>query len=292
MIEELNKILNVNLDFDLTNYNTYRLKSVAKVFVSIKNEAELVKVLMVLDKYNIKWFVIGNGSNVILPSYYDGVVIKLDGFNNYEINGDLLVAGCSCMLNKLANNISNLGYKGLEWACGVPGTIGGSVCGNAGCYGSSISDVLVSCRVLENGKIKVLENSDLMFDYRMSMLKDNKNIIVLDATFKIQSCDVSTLKLFINEKMEARRKSQDLTHPSNGSVFRNPVGYSAGKLIDDLGLKGYSIGGASVSLIHANFIINKGNANCEDIINLINYIKDEVKKAYNIDLVLEQEIIK
>lgn len=292
MIEELNKILNVNLDFDLTNYNTYRLKSVAKVFVSIKNEAELVKVLMVLDKYNIKWFVIGNGSNVILPSYYDGVVIKLDGFNNYEINGDLLVAGCSCMLNKLANNISNLGYKGLEWACGVPGTIGGSVCGNAGCYGSSISDVLVSCRVLENGKIKVLENSDLMFDYRMSMLKDNKNIIVLDATFKIQSCDVSTLKLFINEKMEARRKSQDLTHPSNGSVFRNPVGYSAGKLIDDLGLKGYSIGGASVSLIHANFIINKGNANCEDIINLINYIRDEVKKAYNIDLVLEQEIIK
>ena len=166
------------------------------------------------------------------------------------------------------------------------------MCGNAGCYGSSISNVLESCTVLENGKIKELKNSDLMFDYRTSMLKENKNIIVLDATFKIEKGDKEILKSFISEKMEARRKSQDLTHPSNGSVFRNPEGFSAGKLIDDLGLKGYSIGGASISTIHANFIINNGNAKSEDIINLIDYIKQEVKKHYDIDLVLEQEIIK
>lgn len=292
MIEELNKILDVKLDFDLSNYNTYKLESTAKVFLSIKNTEELKKVIDVLDKYKSKWFVIGNGSNIILPSYYNGVVIKLEGFDNYEIKADKVIAESCCMINKLANNISNLGYKGLEWACGVPGTIGGSVCGNAGCYGSSISNVLESCTVLENGKIKKLKNSDLMFDYRTSMLKENKNIIVLDATFKIEEGDKEILKSFISEKMEARRKSQDLTHPSNGSVFRNPEGFSAGKLIDDLGLKGYSIGGASISTIHANFIINNGNAKSEDIINLIDYIKQEVKKHYDIDLVLEQEIIK
>lgn len=292
MIKELNKILDVKLDFDLFNYNTYKLNSTAKVFLSIKNVEELKQVIEILNKYKSKWFVIGNGSNIILPSYYDGVVIKLDGFNDYKINEDRVIAGSCCMINKLANNISNLGYKGLEWACGVPGTIGGSVCGNAGCYGSSISNVLESCTVLDNGKIKELSNNDLMFDYRTSMLKENKNIIVLDATFKIEKSDTETLKSFISEKMEARRKSQDLAHPSNGSVFRNPNGLSAGKLIDDLGLKGYTIGGASISMIHANFIINNKNAKSEDIINLIDFIKQEVKKHYDIDLVLEQEIIK
>ena len=114
MIEELNKILDVKLDFDLSNYNTYKLESTAKVFLSIKNTEELKKVIDVLDKYKSKWFVIGNGSNIILPSYYNGVVIKLEGFDNYEIKADKVIAESCCMINKLANNISNLGYKGLD----------------------------------------------------------------------------------------------------------------------------------------------------------------------------------
>ena len=196
------------------------------------------------------------------------------------------------MLNKLSNKVSNMGYKGLEWACGIPGSIGGSIVGNAGSFKSSISEVLISATLFNGKKIIEMSNEELKFQYRDSILKHKKNLIVLSCKIKLEKYDANELKKIILENNQKRVSTQDLINPSNGSVFRNPEGYSAGKLIDDLGFKGYKINDAMVSLKHANFIVNTGNAKSEDIIKLIKKVKKEVKKQYNIDLVLEQEIIK
>ena len=292
MIDKLNKICEVKENIDLKSYNTYKLDVKAKVMVFPNSTDDLIKILNIINEFKSKYFVIGNGSNIILPEFYDGVIIKLNKFNNYKINDDTVYAESGVMLNKLAFNTSNEGYRGLDFAVGVPGTIGGSIYGNAGCYGSSISEVLISANVLIDGKIVNLKNSDFNFGYRYSMLKENKDYIVLDALFKIEKCNKEELLEEINERINKRKSTQDLTHPSNGSMFRNPEGYSAGKLIDDLGLKGYRINDAMVSNIHANFIINSGNAKSEDIISLADFIKKRVKEEYNIDLVMEQEIIK
>ena len=290
MIEEISKICEVEENQSIRN--TFKLESKCFAMVKPGSEEELKEVIDIIKKNNYKYVVLGNASNVILPEYYDGVVIKLEKLNKYEVHEDYVYAEAGVMLNKLANDLVNLGYKGLDFAVGVPGSIGGSVYGNAGCFGSSISEVLISANIFDGEKIITLSNEELKFDYRYSMLKDHKNYIVISCKFKIEETDINELKERVKEINTKRTTSQDLTHPSNGSVFRNPEGYSAGKLIDDLGLKGHSVGDASVSMIHANFIINNGHATSEDIIKLIDEIKEKVKKEYDIDLKLEQEIIK
>ena len=292
MIEKLSKICETIENIDLKNYNTFRFDCNAFAMIKPCNEKELIDAINLIKENNYKYFVIGNGSNIILPDYYNGIIVNLEKFNKYEIKDDVLNVESGCMLNKIATEISYKGYKGLEFASGIPGTIGGSVVGNAGAFNSSISEVLLNIKVYDGKSIKELSNKELKFEYRNSMLKNNKNIIVLSCKFKLSKSNVEDIKKIILENTKKRISSQDLTHPSNGSVFRNPSGYSAGKLIDDLGLKNYKIGGAYISPKHANFIVSDGTAKSSDVIKLINKVKREVKKHYNIDLVLEQEIIK
>lgn len=292
MIEELSKICNIDCEVDLTSYNTFKLRSKCKIMCFVKDIDELKRVLFIINKYKSKWFVIGNGSNIILPNYYDGVIIKLTGFDKSEIKDNVLYVESNCMINKIANKTASLGYSGLDFACGIPGCIGGSIYGNAGCYGSDISKVLISACVFDGKDIIEFKNEDLNFGYRYSILKENKNYIVLSAKFKLEQSDPNELKELILERNKKRLLSQPLEFPSNGSVFRNPEGFIAGKLIDDLGLKGRRVNDAVISEKHANFIVNVNNAKSEDIINLIDIVKREVKEKYNIDLVLEQEIIK
>lgn len=292
MIEKLSKICETIENIDLKSYNTFRFDCKAFAMIKPSNEKELIDAINVIKENNYKYFVIGNGSNIILPEYYNGIIINLEKFNKYEIKDDILNVESGCMLNKIATEISYKGYKGLEFASGIPGTVGGSVVGNAGAFNSSISEVLLSIKVYDGKSIKELSNKDLKFEYRNSMLKNNKNIIVLSCKFKLSKSNIEDIKKIILENTKKRISSQDLTHPSNGSVFRNPCGYSAGKLIDDLGLKNYKIGGAYISPKHANFIVSDGTAKSSDVIKLINKVKREVKKHYNIDLVLEQEILK
>ena len=292
MIEELNKICEVKVNDKISN--TFKLKSISFATIKPKNEEELINVIKILKKHRQKYMVLGNASNVILPEYYDGVVIKLDGFKDVNIEEDYVEVGSGTQIAALSNKLVNMGYAGLDFACGIPGTVGGSVYGNAGCYGSSISEVLISARVFDGKKVVELKNKAIKFKYRGSLFKNDKDkkYIILSCKFKIFKSNKDELKALVKERMEKRVASQDLDHPSNGSVFRNPEGFAAGKLIDDLGLKGYSVNGAMVSYKHANFIINNKNATQEDILKLIDYLKEEVKKGYNIDLVLEQEIIK
>ena len=291
MISEFNKICECLENVDMEKYNTYRLVNHAKIMVFPSNVDELKKVVKLINKLNLKYFVIGNGSNIILPNYYDGVIINLSKFNKYKIKDNTLYVDAGVMLNKVASEVSNMGYRGLDFATGIPGTIGGSIHGNAGCYGSSISEVLISVAVLDKDKIREIKNKDLKFDYRYSIFKEKTDLIILSAKFRLEEANIKELKDLIKERTEKRVASQDLSHPSNGSVFRNPEGFAAGKLIDDLGLKGYSIGDAMISNKHANFIINNGKATTDDIIKLINKIKKDVKDHYDIELKLEQEII-
>ena len=294
MINELKSICLLEENIDLKKYNTFKLESKAFCMVFPKTIDELKNVLKVLKKYKSKYFVIGNGSNIVLPEYYDGVIINLSNFNKYELKDNYVYAECGCMLNSLASKITNMGYSGLDFATGIPGTIGGSIYGNAGCFGSSMSKVVETITIFDGKNVREIKNEDMEFEDRTSILKKtNKKWIILSCKIKVEKGNLEELKELVKERTNKRLATQDLIHPSNGSMFRNPVGYAAaGKLIDDLGLKGYKIGDAMVSTIHANFIVNDGHATSEDVIKLVNKIRKDVKKAYGVDLVLEQEIIK
>lgn len=292
MKKELESICEIEENFDLKKYNTYKLNSKCDYFAKPKNVEQFKKLIEYVIKNNIKYFVLGNGSNIILPSYYDGVVIYTRGLNNYEIHDDYVYSECGVMINALAIKVTDMGYSGLDFATGIPGTIGGSVYMNAGCFGSDVSNILISAEVFDGKKIITLSNEELEYGYRTSMLKAHKDYIVLSCKFKIEKGNKEELKALVTERTNKRVASQDLSHPSAGSVFRNPEGMSAGKLIDDLGLKGYSVNDAMVSFKHANFIINNKDANQDDVVKLIEEIKSKVKEEYDVDLVLEQEIIK
>lgn len=292
MISELERICEIKCEEDLTKYNTYRVNSVCHALVFPKTIRELKSVLCVLKKNSIKYFILGNGSNVILPPYYDGVVIKLNNFVDCDIRNNEVVVGSGYMLNKLSNELSNMGYTGYEWASGIPGTIGGCIYNNAGAYKMSMSDLLISVTVLKDDEVIELSCDECNFGYRTSIFKESGEYIILSCKLKILKGNLDEIKSLINDRTKRRIETQPLDYPSCGSVFRNPDNVPAGKVIEEVGLKGYSIGDAMVSKKHANFIINTGNASSDDIIKLINYIKKKVKEETNIDLVLEQEIIK
>jgi len=293
MKEKLDKLkIDYEENIDLKEYNTMKLSSIGYMIVHPKNIDELKSIFLLIKENKKKYFIIGNGSNIILPSYYDGIIIKLDNFNKLDFDNGNIYVESGYMLNKLAIIISNNGYTGLEWATGIPGTIGGAIYSNAGAYNASISDILVDVTILDGDKIKTILKDECNFKYRDSLFKTNKELIILSCNLKVDKGNLQDIKTLIKDRTQRRINTQPLDFPSCGSVFRNPENLYAGKLIEDAKLKGFTINDAMVSEKHANFIINKGNAKAEDIINLINIIKDKVKKQYNIDLILEQEIIK
>lgn len=277
----------------LKNYNTYRIDTKTKYLALPSSVEELKGLLEYLNKEKIKYIILGNGSNVIIgDSVYDGVIIVLTKINDIKIDNNVIVAECGAMLPKMCNVATSKGLKGLEWASGIPGTLGGSVVGNAGAYLSCIFDYLIDVTVLKNGKIETIKKEDIKYGYRYTEFKDNKDIIILKARLMLEKGSVQESLELIQDRRERRLKSQPLNYPSAGSVFRNPSKESpAGKLIEEASLKGYRIGGAEVSRLHANFIINVDNAKACDIKELIKVIKDKVKEKDNIDLICEQEIL-
>ena len=271
---------------DLKKYNTYGIGGKAKYLVMPKSVDSLIKLLEKLKQEYTSYYVIGNGSNIILPDEdYNGVIIVLKKINDESVNNDIITVSSGTMLPFLANKLLSNGYNSFAWAIGIPGTIGGSIYGNAGAFKKDIFDDLIEINVLKDSKVKTLKKEDIIYSYRST----NIDGIILNAKFKIYYD--SSYEDIINVQKK-RLHTQPINEKCAGSVFRNPDGFAAGKLIDDLGLKGYRIGGAKISEKHANFIINDGNATSKDIINLINYIKDKVHDNYNIDLILEQKIVK
>jgi len=292
MIEDLKKLKigRIDVNIDLKKYCTYKVGGIGKVLVIPDNEQCLLKLMKYIKQNNIKYKILGNGSNLIFGDF-DGILIKLDKFNNLEINDTIIKVGAGYPLIKLATKVSKLGLSGLEFATGIPGSVGGAVYMNAGAYktdmGYIVSEVKVITKDLE---IKKLYNRDLNYHYRDSLFQHGEYII-LEAKIVLKKGNKNEILDIIENRKQRRLMSQPLEYPSAGSVFRNPTNDFAGRLIEDIGYKGKTVGGAMVSPKHANFIINYNNAKTEDIINLINDIKKEVKEKYKIDLICEQEIV-
>jgi len=280
-------------NYTLKEHTTYKVGGKAICAVVPEDEKKLIMLLSYLKDKNIKYMVLGNGSNVIFnDSGYNGVIIKLDNFNHLNIINNKIVVGAGYPLNKLALRVSRLGFTGMEFAAGIPGTVGGAVYMNAGAYKSDMGYILTSIKVLTpNYEIKTMKNKELDFHYRTSFLQKNKDYICLEATITLIKGNSEEIMEIINERKKRRVETQPLEYPSAGSVFRNPEGDFAGRLIEEIGYKGKSIGGAQVSEKHANFIINTGNATGEEIKELINDIKNKIKEEYNIELKVEQEFV-
>lgn len=276
----------------LKKYNTYRLDAYANYLVFPKSTTELISLLRFLKDNKIKYLVLGGGSNVILARPVFDVVIKLDKLNNVSIKDNIVKAEAGVSLIYLSNVCMKEGLLGLAFAGGIPGLIGASTAMNAGAYKEEISDTLKEVKVLTPSlEVITMKKEELEYRYRDSFLKRHKDYICLESTFEMKREESEIIKRLMDDRRRRRIESQPLDKPSAGSVFRNPEGLSAGKLIEDIGLKGYTVGGASISEKHGNFIINNGTASYQDIIDLIELIKKKIKKEYNIDLILEQEIV-
>lgn len=278
-------------DVSLKQYTTYKVGGIAKVMVYPESISKLVCLIKLLKANSIKFMVLGFGSNVLFSdNIYDGVVIKLDLLNQIEFKKDKVIAGAGASLMKVALMSVRKGLSGLEFATGIPGSIGGAVYMNAGAYKSDMGYVVTKIKVL-TPKLRVITmvNKELDFHYRTSFLKKHPDYICLEATIKLRKGNKEEIEELVRERKNRRIESQPLEYPSAGSVFRNPEGMFAGKLIEDLGYKGLVKGGAKISEKHANFIINYQNAKAQDIKELIEFIQEEVKEKYNVDLKVEQE---
>lgn len=280
-------------NISLKEYTTYKIGGVAKALIIPKNEEELVSLLKYIKSNNIKYIILGNGSNVIFSdNTFDGIIIKLDSLDKIELNNTTLTVGAGVSLMKVANRMCRQGLTGLEFATGIPGTIGGAIYMNAGAYKSDMGYIVKKVKVLTpDFRIITMVNREMNFHYRTSFLKENKGYICLEVTMKLNKGNKSIIEEVIKERKLRRMESQPLEYPSAGSVFRNPENNFAGKLIEDLGLKGLIKGGAQISEKHANFIINREHAKAKDIYDLISFIKEAVKDRYDIELKEEQEFI-
>lgn len=285
------KGIRITTNASLKNLNTYKIESSAKYLIHVETLDGLINILKYLKENKIKYFILGAGSNIVIDNFFDGAVIKLDGLKKISVNKNIVTAESGAMMASLSSASINHNLTGLEWAINIPGTVGGSIVGNAGAYNKEIFDDLVSIKVLDESlNIKELKKDEVKHSYRHTDLKE-KPWIVLEATFKLENGNKEESLKLIMDRKERRLATQPLDMPSAGSVFRNPENDHAGRLIEECGLKGKKIGGAMVSLKHANFIVNTGNATSNDVKNLIKLVHDQVKEKFGVDLVLEQEII-
>ena len=293
--EDLKK-LNIGkilLNESLKNHTTYKVGGICKYMVYPKDIECLVKLIKFLKNKKIKYMVLGMGSNVLFSDeIYDGVIIKLDLFNKITVKNTRIIAGCGASIMKVSREAIKNSLAGLEFASGIPGSVGGCVYMNAGAYKSDMGYVVSRIKVLTpKNTVITMVNKELDFHYRTSFLKKHKDYICLEATFQLAKGNKELLEEIVKDRKERRILSQPLEYPSAGSVFRNPEGLFSGKLIEDLGYKGLVKGGAKVSEKHANFIINYNNAKASDIKDLITFLQEEVKNKYNIELKCEQELI-
>jgi len=285
------KDITIKKNASLKKFNTYQIDAKCDYLVEVDTVEGLIELLKYLKNNKLNYMIIGAGSNIILDDYIAGVVIKLKGLNYVNIDGYQVTVGAGTMMGKLAIDTVNKSLTGLEWAINIPGSVGGSINGNAGAYNSEIFDNLISLKVLNKSfEIVEMAKEDFKYEYRHTNIKE-LGLIVLEATFKLEQGKKEESEAIIKDRTIRRMASQPLDMPSAGSVFRNPDKDHAGRLIEAAGLKGKKIGGAEVSTKHANFIVNTGSATSNDIKNLIKLIREEVKEKFNVDLVLEQEII-
>lgn len=289
-LENLLGTENVKYNEPMSKHTTFKVGGIADTYITVNSKEKLLKVLELLK--NEKITIIGNGSNLLVTDKgIRGIVLKYSA-NNCSINGKTVTVESGMTNARLANTLLKQNLTGYEFAAGIPGTIGGAIVMNAGAYGKEMKDVVESTEFidLETNKIETLKNEEQEFEYRKSIFQ-NKKCIILSTTLKLEDGIKEEIEEKMKEYAEKRRSTQPLDMPSAGSTFKRGNGFITAKLIDEAGLKGYSIGGAQVSTKHAGFIVNKGNAKAKDIIELIKYIQDEIYKKFGEKIEPEIKII-
>jgi len=286
---------NIRFDVPLAPYTSFKIGGPAEVFCQPQNIEELIDILKFALSFNIPYFILGNGSNSLISDKgVDGIVIQTSALNQLKHEENFIEAYCGATLKDLCYFAKEEGLSGLEFASGIPGTVGGAVFMNAGAYGSEIKDVLLSSDYLEPNldslnslnPIKHLNANEHNFAYRRSIFQE-KNLIHIKSVFQLQPED----KNIITEKMlsfeEKRKEKQPLDFPSAGSVFKRPEGFYTGNLIEQCGLRGYQIGKAAISEKHCGFIVNLGGATAADVLALIKYVQETVYNRFGVKLETE-----
>lgn len=308
--------LNIQKNIPLALYTTFKIGGAAKFFCEAKNEEEILEALKLAQEKNLPVFVLGGGSNVLVSDKgFDGIVIKIQN-TKYKIIDTIVDCDAGCSLSKIVSESVKSGLTGLEWAAGIPGTVGGAVRGNAGArtLGGEMADAIESVKVLDvdDLQLKNYDSGMCGYEYRNSVFKQNPNLIILSANLKLKKGDKEKSQKIVKEILAKRKEKQPMEFPSPGSFFKNPIvedknlikqfetdtgqkirdgKIPAPWLIEEAGLKGKKIGGAMVSEKHANFIVNTGNATAENVIMLAAIIKTKVRNKFGIQLQEEVQMV-
>lgn len=274
----------------MKSHTSFKIGGAADLFLCVSSSEELKKVIIEAEKQDIPYFILGKGSNLLVSDKgIEGIVISLLGTDNISVEGNSIIADAGASLTAVCNVALENGLKGLEFAYGIPGTVGGALYMNAGAYGGEMRDVVSEAEYIDkNGNIDTILLSQMELGYRTSLFKKGEKIIT-KVTFKLDIGEKEEIKAKMTDFMGRRKDKQPLEYPSAGSTFKRPEGYFAGALIEQNGLKGRCVGSAQVSEKHAGFVINTGNATCEDVLSLIEEIKETVFKADGVKL--EPEVI-
>lgn len=283
----------VLFDEEMSRHTTFRIGGKVDAFVSAKSKDEIINVVKFCNDNNIPYMIMGNGSNMLVSDKgIRGVVISIGkGMSECRIDGELVYADAGIMMSVLAKKILEANLSGFEFASGIPGTLGGGIYMNAGAYGGEMKDIVRDVTfITPDGEIKTENGENLDFGYRHSIFEEG-GYIILSCTLKLKKGNHDEIKALMADYNKRRSDKQPLTQPSAGSTFKRPEGYFAGKLIQDAGLMGYSIGGAMVSDKHAGFVVNKGTATAEDVLNLIEYIQKTVYEKFGVKLEPEVRLI-
>ena len=277
---------NVMKDEPMKKHTTFRIGGPADYFVTPESKEEIQAIVELCKKEEIPYSVIGNGSNLLVSDDgFRGVIIQLyKNMSHIEVEGNAIRAQVGALLSKIAAEALQNGLTGFEFASGIPGTLGGAVVMNAGAYGGEMKDVLTEVTALtQDGEVKVLKKEELDLGYRTSVV-GKKGYIALEAVVELQKGNPDEIKATMDDLKERRTTKQPLEYPSAGSTFKRPEGYFAGKLIQDTGLRGFSVGGAQISEKHCGFVINKDHATAKDVAELMREVSDRVEAKFGVPL--------
>ena len=294
IIEKFKKISpQLLLNEPMSKHTTFRIGGPADVFISVSDESELTAVIKEAKTQNVPFMIMGNGSNMLVGDKgIRGLVIQIAGaMSEYEISGTTIKAQAGILMSKLAAAALKAGLTGFETLSGIPGTLGGGIFMNAGAYGGELKDIIKSVTYIDDeGHINTIDNSECEFGYRKSVFSGGGKYI-LSAVLELKKGDEAEIRRLMADYNKRRSDKQPLNLPSAGSTFKRPEGYFAGKLIQDAGLMGCSIGGAQVSEKHAGFVVNKGGATAKDVLDLIVYVQKTVYEKYGVNLETEVRLI-
>jgi len=291
-IEDLG-ILNIKYNELMNQHTSFKVGGPADIFIEPSNLEELKKALGFVRQHNIPYYVIGNGTNLLIGDKgIRGAIIKVgESFGEIEITGEEVIAECGVLLSTLSKVVARSTLTGLEFASGIPGYLGGAIAMNAGAYGGEMKDIVEWVEVLdENLELQRYTNAEMGFIYRKSIVEP-RNLIVIRCKMKLKKGNQEEINSIMSDLNLKRKTKQPLHLPSAGSTFKRPPGYYAGKLIEDAGLRGFSLGGAQVSELHCGFVVNKGNATARDVYDLIKHVQQTVFNQFGVTVETEVKML-